>query len=142
MSLISNFNTILFDGLCNLCNGSVNFILKRDKQGKFKFASLQSEIGKELCKQHDIDTNILARSAGGVDSIILIKNDNVFIKSNAVLEILKDMPIGWRLFRIGIILPTVIRDYLYDFVAKHRYRIFGKKDECSIPSKDIQDRFL
>lgn len=133
MKIINNI--ILFDGLCNLCNGSVNFILKRDKVGKFKFASLQSEIGKELTNKFDIDTAI-------VDSIILIKNDKVFIKSAAVLEILKDLPIGWRVFRIGIILPTVIRDYLYDFVAKHRYQIFGKKDECSIPSKDVQDRFL
>lgn len=103
---------ILFDGLCNLCNGSVNFILKRDKDKKYKFASLQSEIGKELCKQYDIDTNVLARSAGGVDSIIFIKNDKVFIKSAAVLEILKDLPIGWRVFRSGIILPKVIRDWL------------------------------
>lgn len=133
---------ILFDGLCNLCNGSVNFILKRDKDKKYKFASLQSEIGKELCKQYDIDTNVLARSADGVDSIILIKNDKVFIKSAAVLEIIKDLPIGWRIFRIGIILPKVIRDWLYDIIAKHRYRIFGKKDECPIPSKDVQDRFL
>lgn len=126
---------LLFDGLCNLCNGSVNFILKRDKKGKFKFASLQSDIGKELCKQYDIDTSI-------VDSIILIKNDKVFIKSDSVLEILKDLPIGWRIFRIGIILPKPIRDYLYDLIAKHRYRIFSKKDECPIPSKDVQDRFL
>lgn len=135
MNLISNFNTILFDGLCNLCNGSVNFILKRDKKGKFKFASLQSEIGTELTNKYNIDTNI-------VDSIVLIKNNKVFTKSNAVLEILKDLPIGWRVFRIGIILPKVIRDWLYDLIAKHRYRIFGKKDECPIPSKDVQDRFL
>ncbi|MCK4904020.1 MAG: thiol-disulfide oxidoreductase DCC family protein [Candidatus Marinimicrobia bacterium] len=128
-------NIILFDGLCNLCNGSVNFILKRDKIGKFKFASLQSEIGKKLLKQYTTDTNV-------VDSIILIKNDKVFIKSSAVLEVLKDMPVGWWVFRVGIILPRVIRDYIYDVVAKYRYRIFGKKDECPIPSKDIQDRFL
>lgn len=133
---------ILFDGLCNLCNGSVNFILKRDKDKKYKFASLQSEIGKELCKQYDIDTNVLARSADGVDSIIFIKNDKVFIKSAAVLEILKDLPIGWRVFRIGIILPKVIRDWLYDLIAKHRYRIFGKKDECPMPPENVQDRFL
>lgn len=126
---------LLFDGLCNLCNGSVNFILKRDKQGKFKFASLQSEIGNMLCKQHNIDTNV-------VDSIILIKNDKIFIKSSAVLEILKDMTIGWRVFRIGIILPKFVRDYLYDLIANHRYWIFGKKDECPIPPKDVQDRFL
>jgi len=126
---------LLFDGLCNLCIGSVNFILKRDKIGKFKFASLQSGSGIELCKQHNIDTNI-------VDSIVLIKNDSVFIKSSAVLEILKDMQIGWRVFRIGIILPKFIRDWLYDVIVKLRYKIFGKKDECPIPSKDVQDRFL
>lgn len=103
---------------------------------------MQSEIGKEICIKYNIDTNVLARSAGGVDSIILIKNDQVFIKSAAVLEIIKDLPIGWRVFRIGIILPKFIRDYLYDLIAKHRYRIFGKKDECPIPSEDVQDRFL
>ena len=133
--MLSKYRILLFDGLCNLCNSSVNFILKRDKHAKFKFASLQSEIGKELCKQYNIDTNI-------VDSIILIKNDKVSIKSSAILEILKDMPIGWRLLLIGIILPKFIRDWLYDVIAKYRYRIFGKKDECPIPPKDVQDRFL
>jgi predicted DCC family thiol-disulfide oxidoreductase YuxK len=85
--------------------------------------------------QYPTDTNV-------VDSIILIKNDKVFIKSSAVLEVLKDMPLGWRVFRVGIILPRVIRDYIYDVVAKYRYCIFGKKDECPIPSTDVQDRFL
>lgn len=126
---------ILFDGLCNLCNGSVNFILKRDKYKKYKFASLQTQVGNNLCKQHNIDTN-------EIDSIVLIKNDTVYIKSHAVLEILKDLPIGWRFFRIGIILPKGIRDWLYDVIAKNRYWIFGKKDKCPIPPKDIQDRFL
>ena len=126
---------ILFDGLCNLCNGSVNFILKRDKSKKYKFASLQSSIGIELTKKYNIDTNI-------DDSIVLIKNDKVFIKSSAVLEILKDMPIEWRIFRIGIILPKFVRDWMYDIIAKHRYKIFGKKDECPIPHQDVQDRFL
>jgi predicted DCC family thiol-disulfide oxidoreductase YuxK len=96
---------------------------------------LQSEIGTELCEKYNIDLNI-------IDSLVLIKNDKIFIKSNAILQILKDLPMWWRLFRIGIILPKVIRDYLYDFIAKHRYSIFGKKDKCPIPSKDVQDRFL
>jgi len=126
---------VLFDGLCNICNGSVNFILKRDKQSKFKFASLQSEIGFKLSEKHKIDTN-------NVDSIVLIKNDSTYIKSSAVLEILKNMPMGWRLFRIGIIFPKFMRDWIYDIIAKHRYKIFGKKDECPIPPKDVQDRFL
>ncbi|MBU0529835.1 DUF393 domain-containing protein [bacterium] len=111
-------------------------VLKRDnKIGKLKFTSLQSEIGIELTKKYNIDTNI-------VDSIVLIKNNKVFIKSSAVLEILKDLPIGWRVFCIGIILPKFIRDWIYDIVAKNRYRIFGKKDECPIPAEDVQDRFL
>lgn len=128
-------NILLFDGLCNLCNGSVNFILKHDKAKKYKFASLQSQIGIKLCEQHNIDTQ-------EVDSIVLIKNDKVFNKSAAILEILKDMSIGWRLLRIGIILPKFIRDWLYDVIAKYRYRIFGKKDELPIPPEDLQDRFL
>ena len=133
---MKNINFIvLFDGLCNLCNSSVNFIIKRNNLGKFKFASLQSEIGIELTNKYYIDTNV-------VDSIVLIKNDKVFIKSDAVLEILKDLLIGWRLFRIGIILPKFMRDWIYDIIAKHRYRIFGKKDECPIPPKDVQDKFL
>jgi len=133
---LKNINFIvLFDGLCNLCNSSVNFIIKRNNLGKFKFASLQSEIGIELTNKYYIDTNV-------VDSIVLIKNDKVFIKSDAVLEILKDLLIGWRLFRIGIILPKFMRDWIYDIIAKHRYRIFGKKDECPIPPKDVQDKFL
>ena len=128
-------NIILFDGFCNLCNGSVNFILKRDKIGKFNFASLQSEAGIKLTTKYNIDTTI-------IDSIVLIKNDTVYVKSSAVLEILKDLPIGWRIFRIGIILPKFARDWLYDVIAKHRYRIFGKKDECPIPPKEVQGRFL
>ena len=133
--MTSQNHILLFDGLCNLCNDSVNFILRRDKIGNFKFASLQSEFGIELTKRYNIDKNI-------VDSIVLIKNNKVFIKSSAVLEILKDLPIGWSLFRIGNILPIIFRDWLYDIVAKHRYKIFGKKNECPIPSKDVQDRFL
>jgi len=96
---------------------------------------LQSQIGIELCEQHNIDTS-------EIDSIVLIKNDKTYIKSAAILEILKEMPIGWRLFRIGIILPKFIRDWLYDIIAMHRYKIFGKKDECQIPPKEVQDRFL
>ena len=126
---------LLFDGLCNLCNGTVNFILKRDKFAKYKFASLQSGVGNKLCKQHNIDIT-------EVDSIVLIKDETVFIKSAAVLEIFKDMPKGWRLLRVGVILPKVLLDWLYDVIAKYRYRIFGRKDECPIPAEDIQDRFL
>ena len=128
-------NIILFDGLCVFCNSAVNFVLKRDNAKKYKFVSLQSPIGIELCEQHNVDTN-------EIDSIILIKNGKTYVKSAAILEILKDMPIGWRLLRIGIILPRFIRDWLYDVIAKYRYKIFGKKDELAVPSEDLTDRFL
>jgi len=134
MNIISN-NFILFDGFCVLCNWSVNFVLKRDKVKKYKFASLKSPIGIELCELHNIDIN-------EIDSIVLIKNDKTFIKSAAILEILKDMSIGWRLLRIGIILPRFIRDWMYDVIAKYRYRVFGKRDELAVPSEDLTDRFL
>lgn len=96
---------------------------------------MQSPIGIELCEQHNIDTQ-------EIDSIVLIKNDKTYIKSAAILEILKDMPIGWRLLSIGIILPKFIRDWLYDGIAKYRYRIFGKRDELAAPTEDLSDRFL
>ena len=128
-------NIILFDDLCVLCNWAVNFVLKRDSVKKYKFASLQSQIGIELCEQHNIDTK-------EIDSIVLIKNGKAFIKSAAILEILKDTPIGWRLLRIGRILPKSFLDWLYDVIAKHRYKIFGKKDELAVPSEDLTDRFL
>lgn len=101
----------------------------------YKFASLQSPIGIELCQQHNIDTK-------EIDSIVLMKSEKTYIKSAAILEILKDIPIGWRLLRIGIILPRFIRDWMYDVIAKYRYKIFGKKDELAIPSEDLNDRFL
>ena len=96
---------------------------------------MQSPIGIKLCEQHNIDTN-------EIDSIVLIKNGKTYIKSTAILEILKDMPIGWRLLRIGIILPRFIRDWLYDVIAKYRYKVFGKRDELAFPSDDLTDRFL
>jgi predicted DCC family thiol-disulfide oxidoreductase YuxK len=96
---------------------------------------LQSETGIKLCKQHDINTV-------EIDSIVLIKNEIVYIKSSAILEVIKDLSIGWRVFRIGIIVPKGIRDWMYDVVAKYRYKIFGKKNNLPIHSEDLTDRFL
>ena len=96
---------------------------------------MQSAKGIKLCKLHDINTV-------EIDSIVLIKNEEVYIKSTAVLEVLKDLSIGWRVFRIGIIVPKGIRDCMYDVVAKYRYKIFGKKSKLAIHSEDLTDRFL
>lgn len=127
---------ILFDGVCNLCNGAVQFIIKRDKRSVFKFASLQSEIGKQLTKERGIDTELL-------DSIILIEPGIAYYsKSTAALEIMKSFGGIWSLTRLFTILPEGFRDIVYDFIAKNRYKWFGKKDACMIPTPELQSRFL
>lgn len=128
---------ILFDGVCNFCNNAVNFIIDRDKQGKFAFASLQSEIGVEIIKKHDL--NVRHKD---LDSIILVKNNQVYIKSMAALEIARELDGGWPLFYAFIIVPSIIRDFFYDLLAKYRYKLFGKSESCRIPTTHIRDRFL
>ena len=127
---------ILFDGVCNLCNGTVQWIIRRDAKDVFRFASLQSEVGQELTRSRQIDTD-------RVDSIILIDPGVAYyIKSDAALEIARDLKgysilptlFGW--------IPKGIRDGIYDMVARNRYRIFGKKEECMVPTPDLKNRFL
>lgn len=125
---------ILFDGVCNLCNSGVQFIIKRDPQCQFKFASLQSETGQKLLTQYGIKKEI--------DSIVFIEMDKVYIKSSAVLQICRKLNGFWSCFSILRLLPPLIRDLLYDFVAKKRYIWFGKMESCMIPTKEIKNRFL
>lgn len=127
-------NIILFDGECNLCDHSVQFIIKRDKKELFKFASIQSEVGDEVLKKFNAATDI--------DSFILVKGNNCYFKSSAALRICKDLKGGWKLFFCFLIVPKVIRDYFYSIIAKNRYKLFGKKDNCMLPSPKIRDRFL
>lgn len=127
-------NIILFDGECNLCDHSVQFIIKRDKKELFKFASIQSEVGDEVLKKFNASTDI--------DSFILVKGNNCYFKSSAALRICKDLKGGWKLFFCLLIVPKVIRDYFYSIIAKNRYKLFGKKDNCMLPSPKIRDRFL
>jgi predicted DCC family thiol-disulfide oxidoreductase YuxK len=127
---------ILFDGVCNLCNGAVQWIIRRDSLDTFRFASLQSAVGQELTRARQIDT-------GQVDSIILIDPGVAFyIKSDAALEIARGLK-GYRLlpFLFGWI-PKSIRDAMYDLVARNRYRLFGKKQECMVPTPELKARFL
>lgn len=111
---------ILFDGVCNLCNGAVNFVIKRDPGNVFKFAPLQEKQGALLLKTHAIDIQKL-------DSIVLIENGNVYTKSSAALRIARKMSNLWPLFFVLLIIPSFIRDGVYDFIAKNRYKWFGKK---------------
>ena len=126
---------ILFDGVCNLCNGAVNFVIKRDPRNVFKFTPLQEKQGVLLLKKHAIDAKML-------DSIVLIENGNVYIKSSAALRIAKKMSNLWPLFFALLIIPRFMRDGVYDFIAKNRYKWFGKKEQCMIPTPGLREKFL
>jgi predicted DCC family thiol-disulfide oxidoreductase YuxK len=127
---------ILFDGVCNLCNGVVQFVIKRDRKDTFRFAALQSEIGQQLTSERGIDIST-------VDSIILIEpNIAYYTKSDAALEIGKSLK-GYRtLSSLLYVFPKGIRNLVYDFVARNRYKWYGKKDACMIPTPDLQAKFL
>jgi predicted DCC family thiol-disulfide oxidoreductase YuxK len=127
--------TILFDGVCNLCNGSVLFIIKRDPQAKFRFASLQSELGMQLLSEFKFPK-------GELSSVLLIKDQKLFQKSNAALEIAKHLSGLWPLLYIFKVVPLFIRNSIYDWIASNRYRWFGKKDACMIPTPELRARFV
>ena len=126
---------ILFDGVCNLCNGAVNFVIKRDPRNVFKFTPLQEKQGVLLLKKHAVDARKL-------DSIVLIENGNVYIKSSAALRIARKLSGLWPLFFVLLIIPSFIRDGVYDFIAKNRYKWFGKKEQCIIPTPGLKEKFL
>lgn len=126
---------ILFDGVCNLCSGSVQFIIKRDREKSFQFASLQSAFG-----QNQLDKFSLNKS--GLHSIILIRGERFFQRSDAALEISKRLGTGWSLLYGLKIIPRFIRDGVYNWISNNRYRFFGKKEECWIPDSNTKDRFI
>lgn len=127
---------ILFDGVCNLCNSAVQFIIKRDKKDTFRYAALQSEIGTQLVAERAIDTS-------KVDSIILIEPGVAyFTKSDAALQIARSFGGLWSAMTIFSWIPKTFRDALYDLVAKNRYKWFGRKDACMIPTPELQAKFL
>lgn len=126
---------LFFDGICNLCNTAVQFVIKRDKKDKFKFASLQSETGKEFCKKYKLSFNKLT-------SVIYFKQGKVYLKSTAALHVLYDLGGIWQIFFIFMIIPKFIRDFVYDLIAKNRYNLFGKRKECMLPTAQNKAKFL
>ncbi|MDQ2720479.1 MAG: thiol-disulfide oxidoreductase DCC family protein [Bacteroidota bacterium] len=126
---------ILFDGFCNFCNSAVNFVIKRDKKGIFKFAALQSDISCHLLNKFEsprIDLN----------SFVLIENDKIFTRSTAALKVCKHLSGLWPLMYGFMIVPGFIRDSIYNWISKNRYKWFGKREECMIPTSAISTRFL
>lgn len=125
---------ILFDGECNFCDKSVQFIIKRDPEAIFSFTSQQGEAGQQMIKKH--------HAPSSVDSIILIENDTYYLKSSAALRICRHLQGAWKLLFIFILVPYPIRDFFYNILAKNRYKWFGKKDQCTLPTPEVRKRFL
>lgn len=126
---------LLYDGVCNFCDSTVNFIIKRDPEAHFNFAALQSETGQLIQKSFGLDVEKL-------DSLVLIENKKMYRKSSAALRIARKLKGLYPLLFGLIIIPPFIRDAIYDFVARNRYKWYGKKDSCMIPSPEIRNRFL
>lgn len=130
-----NYKIVLFDGECNLCDRSINFIIAKDKKDAFRFATIQSDAGRSLLEQYQLDLNTS-------DSVLLIDKNRLFEKSTALLKIIRSLSGAYPLLYILIFLPKCFRDLFYDLVAKNRYKWFGKKDSCVIPRTDIEYKFL
>ena len=132
-----NKQLILFDGVCNLCNNSVLFVIKRDRKDKFLFAPLQSNVGKGIIKKFNIDTE-------KTDSILLYnpKKESLTHKSTAALLVARQLGFPSNLLTIFLIVPTFIRNWVYNFVAKNRYKWYGKKESCIIPTPELKAKFL
>jgi predicted DCC family thiol-disulfide oxidoreductase YuxK len=126
---------VLFDGVCNLCNGSVQFIIRHDRQGRFRFASLQSSVGQDLQARFGMDP-------GRLDSVILVEGDRWFKESDAALRIARGMSGAWKALAVFRVIPRPIRDAAYRLIARNRYRWFGKQETCWLPTPELRGRFL
>ncbi|HMO62098.1 MAG TPA: thiol-disulfide oxidoreductase DCC family protein [Ferruginibacter sp.] len=126
---------ILFDGVCNFCDSTINLVIRRDKKHRIKFAPLQSMAGSQLLQQYGIDENAM-------DSFVFIENGKAYTKSTAALKVSRYMNRLWPLMAVFFIVPRPVRDAVYDYVAARRYKWFGKKDQCMIPTPDMRSRFL
>ncbi|MDT0685688.1 thiol-disulfide oxidoreductase DCC family protein [Autumnicola psychrophila] len=135
-ALPENKKIVLFDGVCNLCDGAVKFIIEHDKKDVFRFASLQSDLGRKLIAERGLDPEEL-------DSVVLIEPGVAYYrKSTAALEISRELSGGYSLLKNFLALPEGFRDLIYDFVAANRYKWYGKKESCMIPTPALKEKFL
>lgn len=135
MSVSSKHGIILFDGVCNLCNHAVDFVIRRDSHDRFRFASLQEPFLVEFLKTHQIPKAYL-------DSIVFVYQDKVYVKSRAALEIARLMGGFWRMLYVLVLVPSFLRDPVYDWIAKNRYRWYGKRNSCRVPGPREAAKFL
>ena len=126
---------VLFDGVCNLCNGAVNFIIDRDPEGHFQFAPLQSNIAQTALKAR-------GQSALNLDTIVLLETSDVHVRSDAALRIARRLSGAWPLLSIALWVPHPLRDRVYNWVASHRYNWFGRQEACRLPTPELRRRFL
>ena len=136
LTLPEHKQIILFDGVCNLCNNSINYVIDHDKNDQYRFVSLQSDLGIEI-------QNYLGIKSADLDSIILyIPNEAYYIKSTAALKVMKSFKGLWKLSVIFQVIPEGLRNVIYDCIAKNRYKWFGKQETCRIPTKELKAKFL
>ena len=138
---------VLFDGVCNFCDASVNFIIDHDKGGYFKFAPLQSDEGQRLANQYGFKSATAASLEPKsdlipIDSVILVEEGKAYTHSTAALKILKRLGSPWSWMYAFVVIPKPLRNWAYNLFARYRYRLFGKKDQCMLPSPEVRARFL
>jgi predicted DCC family thiol-disulfide oxidoreductase YuxK len=126
---------VLFDGVCNLCSTSVQFILQRDPAGRFRFASLQSDLAQRLLTEHGLDPKAL-------DSVVVVDGDRLYRESDAALRIARDLKGAWKALTVFRVIPRPVRDWAYRLIARNRYRWFGKSETCWLPTPELRGRFL
>ena len=135
MKNITPHPIILYDGVCGLCDRFVQFVIKRDSLAKIKFAALQSEFAKQLLREFDM-------SEAPLSFVVLVEGEKSYIKSAAVLRALNHIGGPWRLIALLRVIPATLSDFVYDRIARSRYKLFGKYDQCTIPSPETRNRFL
>jgi predicted DCC family thiol-disulfide oxidoreductase YuxK len=126
---------ILFDGVCNLCTHSVQFVIQRDAKQQFRFASIQSDLGQKVLQQYGLSTT-------KINTVVLLNNNQIYTHSTAALHIAQHLGGLWQLASLALWIPAPLRDIVYTFVAQNRYRWFGKQESCWLPTPELKNRFL
>ena len=126
---------VLFDGVCNFCNSTINFLIRQDKKGILHFATLQSPSGQQLLKQYGLPLE-------NFESFVVLEKGKAYTGSTASLKVCRQLPWYWQWTRIFWVVPRPFRDAVYNFIARHRYQWFGKKDQCMLPDEKIKERFI